>query len=108
MGYRLYIKDFKGNKACGGKLYGYLGFCGEEDLLSYKFLKEKYSLDDCGCVGFACQYHMAYVLTNKDFKKFIDLYEQDLINDNSSLYRKDIDKIIKDNDDYDLVVLEWV
>lgn len=108
MGYRLYIKDFKGNEACGGKLYGYLGLGGEEDLLSYKFLKKVYDLGDYATTGFCCQNHMRYALSGRDFAQFIDLYEKDLINEGSSLYRNDVDKIVKENDYVDTVLLEWV
>ena len=114
MGYRLEISKVK-HYVCCDKLFGY---CDTKKLKSYQWLLDKGYLEGIDekdeDVTFAeCNGNPQIVLRPDEFKKFIELYNEDCNNyDGEDLVwekdaivkKKEIRKLI-DNQDY--ILLEW-
>ena len=113
MGYRLEISKIK-YYTCGEKLYGY---CDDTSKLkSYKWLLNNgflkgYEHRHQDWTFADCNENPHIVLSPKDFKKFIELYNEDFNNEYKEETTKDciiknkkIQELINDND---YILLEW-
>ena len=104
MGYRLEISKMK-HAYCAGKLYGYTT---EEDLKSYKWLLEHEYITEKESWTYECNPQI--VLNAKEFKEFIELYNEDLKEE----YKETEDFLIDDEKMQELIndncdkVLEWI
>ncbi len=103
MGYRLEISKMK-HAYCAGKLYGYTT---EEDLKSYKWLLEHEYITGEESWTYGCNPQI--VLTAKEFKEFIELYNEDhkkyyKETDDWFINNKEMQELINDNCNK---VLEW-
>lgn len=104
MGYRLEISKMK-HAYCAGKLYGYTT---EEDLKSHKWLLEHEYIT--GDEYWSYCTNPKIVLTAREFKEFIKLYNEDL---NDLGWSEEKDWLINDKEMQELIndncdkVLEW-
>lgn len=120
MGYRLHVSRIEDNVFCGGKLYGYGDYEYNDDgndgyiekkTKSHQWLVEKGYLkgDEFWTYGF----NPKIILNSREFKEFIELYNEDCNNfkEEYIIHPKDwiinderVQKLINGKDD---VLLEW-
>ena len=107
MGYRLEVAEVEPKYTiCGGKLYGYLAGCTEDDglceLKSYQWLKEQGIVNGDEYWTYGCS--IDRVLDAESFREFYDLYREDYKNvkgveldlegEDLDSYNNDKDKLI--------------
>lgn len=77
MGYRLEIHKSKYTGFSGGKLYGYIDTDKLKELKSFRWLVDRYYLEENDANRFNYGFNPKIVLEDKDFKEFMKLYEED-------------------------------